>query len=297
MESLIRSDDTWTLWAVIAAGVAASIWLEQNFRWAARLSGPVVALCIAMLLANLRIMPAHAAVYDTVQDSLVPLALPLLLFRANLFHIVRSTGWLFVAFQIAAVGTVVGAITAALLLRDSVDEVPQVTAIMTASYIGGGVNFVAVARSYQMSENTTDPLLVADNFIMAGAVHDAAVDLSQPLGAALVSRTLIRPTRSTAGNWQRSTGGARRLRWLISRQRLRWRSESWLARIALRPGSRSWLGDTPVAQIASNRYIHITAWSTLVATLAAPPAGQNSRRRRAGRISAIRVSVRHRIAG
>jgi uncharacterized membrane protein len=39
---------------------------------------------------------------------------------------------------------------------------------MTGSYSGGGVNFFAVRESFQVSENLTNPLLVADNFIMAG---------------------------------------------------------------------------------------------------------------------------------
>jgi uncharacterized membrane protein len=46
--------------------------------------------------------------------------------------------------------------------------VPEVAGIMTASYVGGGVNFVAVSRSYEVSAELTNPLLVADNFIMAG---------------------------------------------------------------------------------------------------------------------------------
>jgi uncharacterized membrane protein len=267
MESLIRSDDTWTLWAVIVAGVAASIWLEQTFRWAARLSGPVVALCIAMLLANLRIMPAHAGVYDTVQDSLVPLALPLLMFRANIFHIVRSTGWLFVAFQVAAVGTVVGAITAALVLRNSVDEVPQVAAIMTASYIGGGVNFVAVARSYDMSENVTDPLLVADNFIMAGTFMALLLICRSRWArrwyAHPHSTEAVDSRQLAAEHWRRKEIAlvdiAAAIAVAVGIVACAECTSAWVAH---------WLGDAPMAQIASNRYIHITAWSTTVATLA-----------------------------
>ena len=78
------------------------------YAWAARLSGPVLAVSIAMLLANLRVMPPKAPVYDVVHNELVPLALPLLLFRANVPHIVRTTGWLFLAFHVSAAGTVAG---------------------------------------------------------------------------------------------------------------------------------------------------------------------------------------------
>ena len=66
MQTLIQPDDTWLLWAVILGGVALSIWLEQTYAWAAKLSGPVLALCIAMLLANLRLMPPAAPVYDII---------------------------------------------------------------------------------------------------------------------------------------------------------------------------------------------------------------------------------------
>ncbi len=169
MDTLIKPDDTWLLWTVITGGVALAIWLEQRYTWAARSSGPVLALCIAMLLSNLRRDAARVRRSTTwFTTNWCPLALPLLLFRANVLHIVRSTGWLFVAFHISAAGTVAGALAAAAVLRDRVPEVAQVAGIMTGSYTGGGVNFFAVASSYEVSGNVTGPLLVADNFIMAG---------------------------------------------------------------------------------------------------------------------------------
>src|SRR5688572_9807952 len=69
MDSLISPDQTWLLWAVILAGVALSIWLEQNFTWAAKVSGPVVALVIAMLLSNFRIMPTKTDVETVGPDK------------------------------------------------------------------------------------------------------------------------------------------------------------------------------------------------------------------------------------
>ena len=85
MNSLIRSDDAWALWAVIIAGTAGSIWLEQTYRWAAKISGPVLALVIAMTLSNIGIMPTKAPSYDFIGDYLVPLAIPLLLLARTCF--------------------------------------------------------------------------------------------------------------------------------------------------------------------------------------------------------------------
>jgi uncharacterized membrane protein len=94
--------------------------------------------------------------------------MPLLLFRANVIRIVRESGSMFLAFHIASIGTVLGAFIAGFIFRGMFPRVPEVTGIMTGSYIGGGVNFVAIKNSYNVSAELTNPLLVADNFIMAG---------------------------------------------------------------------------------------------------------------------------------
>jgi uncharacterized membrane protein len=168
MTSLIQPGDAWWLWAAMISGVAVCIYLEQNFKWAAKTSGPVLALLIGMALSNSRLLPTGAPAYDIVDDYLVPIAIPLLLFRANVVRIVRESGPMFRAFHVAALGTVIGAFAAGLIFRGMFPRVPEVAGIMTASYVGGGVNFVAVSRSYEVSAELTNPLLVADNFIMAG---------------------------------------------------------------------------------------------------------------------------------
>ncbi len=168
MTPVIPPENTWALWAVIVVGTATAIWLEQTYKWAAKISGPVLALVMAMILSNVGIMPTTAPSYDFVGDYLVPLAIPLLLMRANLLKIARETGWMFVAFHVSALGTILGALLATWLLHDRIESIASVAGIMTASYTGGGVNFFAVKESFDVSENLTNPLLVADNFIMAG---------------------------------------------------------------------------------------------------------------------------------
>lgn len=166
--SLIPATDTWTLLALVVGGTAVSIALERRYRWAAALSAPVIALLIAMVLSNTTIMPAEAPAYDLVGDWLVPIALPLLLLRANLVLIARKTGKLLIAFNLAAIGTILGAVIAYLLLKDKIPEPEKAAGIMTASYIGGMVNFVAVATSTNAAGSMTSSLIVADNIIMAG---------------------------------------------------------------------------------------------------------------------------------
>jgi uncharacterized membrane protein len=167
MKPLIGPEDTWTLWAVIIGGTGTAIWLEQAYRWAAKVSAPLLALGLAMVLSNSRVMPMDSPAYRFVGEYLVPIALSLLLFRANLFRIVRTTGWMFAAFHISSLGTILGAIVATLALRGRIAEIEHAAGVMTGSYIGGSINFFAIKETYHVSEAISNPLLVADNFVMA----------------------------------------------------------------------------------------------------------------------------------
>lgn len=165
----IGPDNVLGLWAVILASVALAIYLERRYVWAAKLSGPVIALVLAMVLSNARLMPQSAPTYEITDRFLVPLAIPLLLLRANVVRVVRKTGPLFLAFHVSSVGTVLGALAAGYLFAGTtLRRVPELAGIMTGSYIGGAINFFAVKAAYDVDENLTNPLLVADNFIMAG---------------------------------------------------------------------------------------------------------------------------------
>ncbi len=164
----ISANDTWSLLAVIVCGTAASMWLERRYRWAEKVSGPVIALLIAMVLSNTGVVPAKAPAYDFVGDWLVPLALPMLLFRANIVRIARKTGKLLIAFNLASIGTMLGAVLGFFLLKDHIPEPEKAAGVMTASYIGGMVNFVAVTESTKADETMISSLIVADNIIMAG---------------------------------------------------------------------------------------------------------------------------------
>jgi len=165
--TFFSAEDTWALWTILIAWAAVSIYLEQKYIWASKVSGAIIGLLGALVLANLKIIPTEAPVYDAVWGYIVPLAVPLLLFKADLRKIWRESGRTFLAFNISAAGTLLGAIIAALLLGNSVPEVDKATGMMTGSYIGGGINFVAMADAFKADQNTVNALIVADNLNMA----------------------------------------------------------------------------------------------------------------------------------
>ncbi|HWR61080.1 MAG TPA: DUF819 family protein [Clostridia bacterium] len=165
--TLIKADDTWLLWTVLIGWAAVSIWLEQKYKWAAKVSGAIIALLGALALANLNIIPTASAVYDNVWSFVVPTAIPLLLFQANIKKIWKESGRMMGIFWFAAFGTCIGIIVATMLFKDAIPELGKIAGMMTASYIGGGVNFVAMTAVFKPQENLVNAAIVADNFVMA----------------------------------------------------------------------------------------------------------------------------------
>lgn len=167
MGTLVSADDTWILWAIIVVFAAVSIYLEQNFKWGEKLSGPVIGLILAVIAVNARIIPSSAPTYDTIWSYCIPLSVAMLLFRADLKKIFKETGTLMICFIIASVGTILGAFVAFFALRGAIPELAEMAGVLTGSYIGGGVNLFAVAESVGVSESMLSAEVVADNFVMA----------------------------------------------------------------------------------------------------------------------------------
>lgn len=154
------------LWAVILSGVALTIWLESRYRWAGSIGGPTLGLVIAALLSNLGVMPAEAETYDLSSMVILPVAIPLLLFRASLVRIYREARFMLLAFLLCCVGTVLGAALAHLVLKNFVERSAEIAGVEAASNIGGSVNFVAVREALGLDATMASGLLVVDNIVM-----------------------------------------------------------------------------------------------------------------------------------
>ena len=53
---LIQADNTWGLLGVMLISVALAIHLEQKYDWASKISGCIIALLMAMIMANIGII-------------------------------------------------------------------------------------------------------------------------------------------------------------------------------------------------------------------------------------------------
>lgn len=157
MDSLIPADMPFAVMAGLVAIAAAGFLLEKT-KFGALLTGTVWTILLAILASNLRIMPFDSSAYDFVFAYAVPVLIPLFLMKADLRRIFFETTRVTAAFLICSVGTVAGALLAFLLI-DLGDVSAAVTGALTASYIGGSVNFAPLIEQTGLGAN--EPALVS----------------------------------------------------------------------------------------------------------------------------------------
>lgn len=167
MKTLISSDNIWVLWAFITGWAAFSIYLEQKFEWASKVSGAIIALIGALIFSNLKVIPTESVVYDQVWSYVVPLAITLLLYQCNITKIWKESGKMLVLFLVSSIGTMLGSTLGFLLLNKHIPELAQIACMMTGSYIGGGANFAAMASAFEIPGDLVSAAVVSDNLLMA----------------------------------------------------------------------------------------------------------------------------------
>ncbi|RIN13025.1 DUF819 domain-containing protein [Staphylococcus xylosus] len=165
--ALVDKGDTWILWAIIIVWATVSLFLEQRYQWASTISGAIIALVGAMVLSNFKVIPTSSPVYDTVWDYIVPLSIPLLLFSSNIMKIWKESRRLLIIFFIASLGTMIGTLVAFIVLNQWIHYLNNIGAMMTGSYIGGGVNFAALSSKLETPGDMVSSTVVADNSVMA----------------------------------------------------------------------------------------------------------------------------------
>ncbi|MFP4519732.1 MAG: DUF819 domain-containing protein [Oceanicaulis sp.] len=157
MDSLIPANQPFAVMAGLVAIAAAGFLLEKT-KIGALLTGTVWTILLAILASNLRIMPFDSPAYDFVFAYAVPVLIPLFLMKADLRRIFFETTRVTAAFLICTIATVAGALLAFMLVPLG-DLGPAVTASLTASYIGGSVNFGPLVEQTGLAAN--EPALVS----------------------------------------------------------------------------------------------------------------------------------------
>ncbi len=157
----MRVSDPLFILAVLCLVVVVSEWLVRTT--VLRHGGTaLVGILVTAVIANLGVIPAGSTteapvpVYDAIFAWVAPLAIFWLILGVNLRDVLKAGVPLVVLFVIGAVGTVAGAVAGMALLHGSSAFGPQFNALggmFTGTYIGGSINFNAVALQYDVVRN------------------------------------------------------------------------------------------------------------------------------------------------
>jgi len=142
--TLIAADNPAALLAIMLALVLLGLWSERS-RLAAKIPAVVWVLLGGALLSNLKIIPHNAPIYDFIVGVIMPIAIPLLLFKATFTRILGESGRVLPLFFVGALAVCVGAVVAYALV-DVGPYGPHIAATYAAAWIGGMTDMVAMGE-------------------------------------------------------------------------------------------------------------------------------------------------------
>jgi uncharacterized membrane protein len=154
--------------AVLAALTALAFWLDLSFAWARTVGATMLVILFGALVSNLGLVPFTSPVYDAVTGPVTSLAIVWLLFAVDVRDLKEAGPTMLAAFLIALVATAVGAVIAALLFAGAFDgQAWKLAGVMTGTYAGGSLNFVAVGRALEFPPALFSAATASDNVMTA----------------------------------------------------------------------------------------------------------------------------------
>lgn len=147
-------------------------WL-MRFPWGKTVGTPIWVILICALLSNLGVIPSAmegSPVYDGVFLYLAPLGIFIALLEVDLKSVKKAGLPLLLMFLLGSLATVIGVLVSWFLVNPAVqigDLAPAVAGMFTGTYIGGSINFNAIALHYEVNQigNLYAAATVVDNLI------------------------------------------------------------------------------------------------------------------------------------
>lgn len=144
--------------AVLVALIALSEWLARR-TWMRHLGAALMVIVFTAIATNTRIIPPYGAetpVYSAIFEYVAPLGIFWLLLLVDLKSVIRVGAPILALFMIGAAGTALGVAIGhwAVGGQAAFGELHAALAGMfTGTYIGGSVNFNAIALEYRVMES------------------------------------------------------------------------------------------------------------------------------------------------
>jgi uncharacterized membrane protein len=159
---------------LLCANVVLAEWLAK-YPFFRPMGAALIVIITTAITANIGLIPSSSVpvpVYDGIFSYLAPLSIFFLMLKANLRSLRKAGGTMLSLFLLGSVGTITGVVISMKLFnaQQTLGELYYALAGMfTGTYIGGSVNFNAVALHYGVSKEGTlyAATTAADNIITA----------------------------------------------------------------------------------------------------------------------------------
>lgn len=159
---------------MLCANVVLAEWLTK-FPYLRSMGAALLVIITTAITANLGLIPSSSVqvpVYDGIFSYLAPLSIFFLMLKANLRSLRKAGSTMLSLFLMGSVGTIIGVVIS-MKLFDAPRTLGElhyaIGGMFTGTYIGGSVNFNAVALHYGVSKEGTlyAATTAADNIITA----------------------------------------------------------------------------------------------------------------------------------
>lgn len=155
-------------WGLVLGLTAAGFWLGERHGWIGRLGPTLWVLTLGLLAANGLGLQLPEAVAEGVNGPLTSLAIVLLLLAVDGRRVWRQGRGLLAPFAAAVVATAAGALLGAVLLGPLLgSDQADLAGMFTATYTGGGLNFVSVARALAVRPELVTLAATADQLVFS----------------------------------------------------------------------------------------------------------------------------------
>jgi len=165
MDTLIAYDDLILMWGALIGIVGIAVSMERKWKWAARIGATVLCIFFGLILSNIRVIPFASPVYSATGSILLPLGIPMLLFKSDIRRIVKEAGQKLIIYNIVAITAFVGALLIP-IIWSNVDGIREYAAVQVGGFIGGTVNVISLSQVFALSEDFLIGITIVGNFFV-----------------------------------------------------------------------------------------------------------------------------------
>lgn len=160
--------DPYLLAAVLAGITGLAFWLDARYRWARKAGATMLVIVFGAVLSNVGLVPFTSPVYDIIGGPVTSLAIVWLLLAVDVRDLRAAGPRMGAAFAIAVTATALAAALAAVLFAGAFDGHGwRLAGVMTGTYAGGSINFVAVGRAVELPPALFTAATASDNVMTA----------------------------------------------------------------------------------------------------------------------------------